>query len=203
MLYCLQHGTTFTVTAARGCDFPPDHPSFSGNESQNEVEVFNTDLVYVYTNEFEDCHGCVTQLSVCYRPSQNATVNQTILTVIILSNDDIIVHTHDLTVNTIRNNIEDNLVNCEENTLVHPYCCVTEVLEHSKQFEVENSFHYALRTYSEASAPLQHLTRVTPGYIILDSALETTVGGSIVGGNDSCRMPFFFFTISQGTDVTA
>ena len=57
------------------------HACFSQNENQNVAPALTPDVLYVYTTEFGDCSGRVTELNAdCYRPSEAASYTGTILT---------------------------------------------------------------------------------------------------------------------------
>ena len=191
-LYCyrISHAVT-----ARGCRFPPDHPSFS----QGPVHGLSPDALHVYTKEFGDCSGRVSELNLCYRPSPTATSNETILTIFIISSDNVIIRTHNITVDPVADRSDGGRINCRPDDLTHPYCCVTHVLEPSEQFIVDSNFHYAMRTYMGVSSPEVHSSEQTPGYI-LSSAPAAVVGSSVAYSSPvSVQKPMFYFSLTQGT----
>ena len=185
----------------RGCRFPPDHPSFSQSDNQNSVQPMNADILYVYTTEFGNCSGCVTELNVCYRPNATASHRERILTLIILSHDNVISRTHNITVDPVADRSDGGRINCRADDLTHPSCCVTQTLEPSEQFMVDSNSHYAMRTYMGVSSPLVHSSEQTPGYI-LSPAPATVVGSSVTYSSPvSLQKPLFYFSLTQGTDT--
>ena len=188
------------MVAARGCSFPPDHPSFSQSDNQNSVQPILTDVLYVYTTEFGDCSGCVTELNVCYTPNGAAPDRETILTIFIISSGNVITRTHNITVDPVADRSSGGRTNCRADGLAHPYCCVTQTLEPSEQFIANSSFHYAMITYSGVSSPLVHSSEQTPGYL-LNPAPAAVVGGSVAYSSPVSmeKKPMFYFSLTQGT----
>ena len=164
------------AVTVRGCRFPPDHPSFS----QGPVLPLSTDVLHVYNTEFGDCSGCVSELNLCYAPDEMATTStETILTIFIISSDNVITRTHNITVDPVADHNDGGRNNCRADGLAHPYCCVTRTLEPSEQFLVDSNFHYTMRTYMGVSLPVVHNSEQTPGYI-LNPAPAAVVGSSLV-----------------------
>ena len=191
--YCVSHAVT-----VRGCRFPPDHPSISF--SQGPIQL-GTDFLYVYTTEFGDCSGCVSELNLCYRPFHTATSTETIFTIFIISSDNVITRTHNITVDPVADHSDGGRINCRPDGLAHPYCCVTQTLEPSEQFVVDSNFHYAMRTYMGVSQPLVHRTEQTPGYV-LNPAPAAVVGSSVMYSSPvSIQKPLFYFSLTQGAST--
>ena len=181
----------------RGCRFPPDHPSFS----QGPVQPLSQDILHVYTTEFGDCSGCVSELNLCYIPRDIATSTETILTIFIISSDNVITRTHNITVDPVADHSDGGRINCRPDGLDHPYCCVNQTLEPSKQFVVDSNFHYAMRGYSGVSVPVVYNSEQTPGYI-LNPAPAAVVGSSVMYSSPvSVQKPLFYFSLTQGTDT--
>ena len=65
---------TYSAVVVSGelCEFPSDHP-IQDLESGVAVPVQQMDnnRVYIYTDTFDSCHGCVRSLRFCYRPNMN------------------------------------------------------------------------------------------------------------------------------------
>ena len=170
--------TVSHAVTVRGCRFPPDHPSFS----QGPVQSMLPDVLHVYTTEFGSYSGCVSELNLCYAPRVAATSNETILTIFIISSDNVITRTHNITVDPVADHNDGGRINCRADGLTHPYCCVTQTLEPSEQFVVDSNFHYAMRTYMGVNSRvvLHSTTREqTPGYI-LNPAPAAVVGSSVI-----------------------
>ena len=181
----------------RGCRFPPDHSSFS----QGPVQPLASDVLHVYTTEFGDCSGCVSELNLCYTPREAATSNETILTIFIISSDDVIARTHNITVDPVADHNDGGQINCRADGLAHPYCCVTQTLEPSEQFVVNSNFHYAMRKYMGVSSPLVHISEQTPGYM-LNPAPAAVVGSSVMYSSPvSLQKPLFYFSLTQGAGI--
>ena len=188
------------AVTVRGCRFPPDHPSFS----QGPVHGLSQDVLHVYTTEFGDCSGCVSELNLCYTPRNTATSNETIFTIFIISSDNVITRTHNITVDPVADHSDGGRINCRPDGLAHPYCCVTQTLEPSEQFVVDSNFHYAMRTYMGVSSPvvLHSSTREqTPGYF-LNPAPAAVVGSSVMYSSPvSLPKPLFYFSLTQGAST--
>ena len=182
----------------RGCRFPPDHPSFS----QGPVQALLQDVLHVYTTEFGDCSGYVSELNLCYTPRNTATSNETILTIFIISSDNVITRTHNITVDPVADHNDGGRINCRADGLAHPYCCVTQTLEPSEQFVVDSNFYFALRTYMGVSSPVvlhSSISEQTPGYV-LHPAPAAVVGSSVMYNSPvSEEKPLFYFSLTQGT----
>ena len=182
------------AVTVRGCGFPPDHPSFS----QGTVQSMLPDVLHVYTTEFGSCSGCVSELNLCYAPRMEATSTETILTIFIISSDNVITRTHNITVDPVADHNDGGRINCRADGLTHPYCCVTQTLEPSEQFVVDSNFHFALRTYMGVSSPLVHSSEQTPGYV-LNPAPAAVVGSSVMYSSPvSVQKPLFYFSLTQG-----
>ena len=182
----------------RGCRFPPDHPSFS----QGPVHGLSHDVLRVYTTEFGDCRGCVSELNLCYIPSEGATSNETILTIFIISSDNVITRTHNITVDPVADHNDGGQINCRADGLDQPVCCVTQTLEPSEQFVVDSNFHYAMRLYLEVSSPVVlHSSEQTPGYFLYP-APAAVVGSSVMYSSPvSLQKPLFYFSLTQGAGI--
>ena len=189
------------AVTVRGCRFPSDHPSFSQSDNQNSVQPMLADILYVYTTEFGDCSGCVSELNLCYIPREAATSNETILTIFIISSDNVITRTHNITVDPVADHNDGGRISCTAGNLTHPYCCVARTLEPSEQFVVDSNFHYAMWTYMEVSQPLLHMTEQTPGYV-LNPAPAAVVGSSVMYSSPvSVLKPLFYFSLTQGAGI--
>ena len=185
------------AVTVRGCRFPPDHPSFS----QGPVQALASDVLHVYTTEFGSCSGCVSELNLCYVPSPAATSTETILTIFIISSDNVITRTHNITVDPVADHSDGGRISCTAGNLAHPYCCVTQTLEPSEQFVVDSNFHYAMRGYSGVSLPLVHMNEQTPGYF-LNPAPAAVVGSSVPYSSPvSEQKPLFYFSLTQGAGI--
>ena len=149
---------------------------------------------YVYTDRFENCSGCVTELNLCYVDS-----HEPVLTVAIINDSNTIIHIYNITVNT---DGESYQISCSPNGVQGYYgvfCCVNQTLEAAELFEVESNFYYGLRTYSTNSS-LAHFNEYTTGYFshVSNFGEEIAVGYTIPSITSIVKKPFFYFRITPG-----
>ena len=61
--------TVLGTVSGDQCDFPPDHLTY---QSDNGLLIVDQVRVYVYTDTFGDCSGCVRAVNFCYSPRRDA-----------------------------------------------------------------------------------------------------------------------------------
>ena len=173
-----------------GCEFPSNHLAVTASSFPSLPDTFS-----VYPEQFGDCAGLITEMTVCYRPLQSSSSqNETILTVIIIGSGSI-VHIHNFTVNTFDDHTTRS--NCIQG-LSSPDCCVTYELEPYEQFNVCSNDYYALRSYSDESSPLQATSNPTTGYFFNGLLQPIVLSASVKKFPSSAlNRPMFFFTVSS------
>ena len=87
--------TVLGIVSGDQCDFPPDHPTY---QSDNGRQIVDQIRVYVYTDTFGDCSGCVRAVNFCYSPRGGAAT-ETLFTVEIRKNNDKVETSRDVIVN--------------------------------------------------------------------------------------------------------
>lgn len=192
MLWFLYHPVTVTAE----CDFPPDHPSFSINQNANDIRRAFDTYFYVYTDRFENCSGCVTELHLCY-----VDAHEPVLTVAIINDSNTIIHTHNINI-TGNTDSENYQISCSPNGVQGHYgvfCCVTQTLEAAEQFEVQSNFYYGLRTHFGNSS-LAQFEESTSGYYdwVNHFGEEIAVGYTIPSITSTLWKSFFYFSITPG-----
>ena len=133
------------------CQFPPNNPiQYLVSGSSFIAVPMASAIVYVYTDEFGNCSGCVRAVTLCYRPRQNATATEELLIEIRHKNNNV-QQTHMVTLHPVRDR-----KNCEERySLHHTDCCFEHVF--SDPFSVNHNRHYALNLPTGLmSLPLRH-----------------------------------------------
>ena len=160
------------VVSGELCQFPSDHPiQILESEVAVPVEEMENNRVYIYTDQFGNCSGCVRSLRFCYKPNMNE-----LMTIEIGNNGDGLSASHIVTVDST-----NDMTNCAERySLNHFYCCVEQML--TEPFVVgHKNWHYRLRFGNVASLLLRHQNE--------------TVAGRQEGLNGAVYKPLFYFTI--------
>ena len=161
------------------CEFPDNNPIQDLESGVTfQTEVMGNNVVYVYTDNFGDCRGCVRSIRFCYRP---ASQSEDLVTIEIRNNENNLVASYTVTVNA-----NNDRTNCAERySLLHTDCCVEQML--TEPLVVSSpQWHYGLRIANPISHLLRHQTETVNGY------LETLDGQSIAG---SVYKPLFYFII--------
>ena len=160
------------VVSGELCEFPSDHP-IQDLESGVTVEMENN-RVYIYTDWFDSCHGCVRSLMFCYKP-----VGDELMTIEIGNNG--LSTSHTVTVDST-----NDRTNCAERySLGQVDCCVEQML--TEPFVVGNhNWHYRLRFVNVASHLLRHQTETVAGR-------QEDLNGGVIEGD--VYKPLFYFTI--------
>ena len=168
------------IAVGERCEFPANNP-IQDLESGETVptESMYHDLVYVYTDTFGNCNGCVRSINFCYRPG-NAQ-SEELMTIEIRNNGNQMVASY-----TVTANAENDRNNCAERySLSHTDCCVEQILTES--FYIPNSGRrYALRISNPSSSLLRHQTATANGFI--EHLNRQSMSGSVY-------KPLFYFTI--------
>lgn len=174
------------------CSFPPNHPNVSlqsVNESGTETVH---DSIYVYTDPFHNCSGCVTDMSVCYGAS---LAGLTQISVGIINEKNTIIHVHNIYGSL--DSFENQVVVCHEFDQFFARCCLHETLTPSEQFTVETNYHFGVRG-SESLFIDRTLT--APGYY---TSSPVEVGRNLSSDrSDSTETTvpilYFYFNITPG-----
>ena len=171
---------TAAIAVGELCEFPDDHPIQDLESGETfQTQIMNNNVVYVYTDEFDDCRGCIRSIKFCYRPGGGQSVE--LMTIEIRNNGNNVVASRTVTVNA-----DDGGTNCAERySLHHTDCCVEQMLTEPLVISSPKS-HYALRIANPTSSLLRHNTTTANG------DLEHLGGQSIAG---SVYEPLFYFTI--------
>ena len=163
------------VVSGQLCQFPSDHP-IQVLESGGTVPVqeMQNNRVYIYTDWFGSCHGCVRSLRFCYKP-----VGDEFMTIEIRTPGGGGLHI--VTVDST-----NDRTNCAERySLGQVDCCVEQIL--TEPFVVGNqTFHYRLRFGNVASLLLRHQTETVAGR-------QEGLNGEVIEGD--VYKPLFYFTI--------
>ena len=167
------------VVSGQLCEFPSDHP-IQVLESGVAVPVQQMDnnRVYIYTDTFDSCHGCVRSLRFCYRPNMNELMTIEIRN----AGGGVLQASH----NIVTVDSTNDRTNCAERySLDHAYCCVEQML--TEPFVVgSQNLHYRLRFGNVESLLLRHLNETVAG------RQENLHGGVI---QNTVYKPLFYFTI--------
>ena len=165
------------VVSGELCEFPSDHP-IQDLESGVAVPVqqMPQNRVYIYTNQFDSCHGCVRSLRFCYLPNMNE-----LMTIEIRIPGGVLQASHIVTVDST-----NDRTNCAERySLDHLYCCVEQIL--TEPFVVRSqNWHYWLRFGNVPSLLLRHLNETVAGR-------QEDLNGGVIEG--TVYKPLFYFTI--------
>ena len=166
------------VVSGELCEFPYDHP-IQVLESGGTVPVqfMENNRVYIYTDQFGSCHGCVRSLRFCYRPQTDEFMTIEIRT----PGGSGLQDSHIVTVDSA-----NDMTNCAERYSLDPaYCCVEQML--TEPFVVGNqNLHYWLRFGNVASLLLRHLNETVAGR-------QEDLNGGVIEGD--VYKPLFYFTI--------
>ena len=132
--------------------------------------------MYIYTDQFNSCHGCVRSLRFCYQPHSDA-----LMTIEIRSPGGVLQDSHIVTVDAA-----NDMTNCAERySLDHAYCCVEQML--TEPFVVgHQNWHYWLRFGNVPSLLLSHQTETVAGR-------QEGLNGGVIEGD--VYKPLFYFTI--------
>ena len=165
------------VVSGQLCEFPSDHPI---QDLESEVAVLvqqmGNNRVYIYTDQFGSCHGCVRSLRFCYLPNSDE-----LMTIEIRSPGGVLQDSHVVTVDSA-----NDRTNCAERySLNTAYCCVEQML--TEPFVVgSQNWHYRLRFDNVASFLLRHQTETVAGR-------QEGLNGGVI--QDTVYKPLFYFTI--------
>lgn len=174
------------------CSFPPNHPNVSlhsVNESGTETVY---DSIYVYTDPFHNCSGCVTDISVCYGVF---LAGLTQISVGIINEENTIIHVYNIYGGL--GSFENQVVICQEFDQFFARCCLYEMLTPSKQFTVQPNYHFGVWG-SESLFIDRRLT--APGYYT-SSPVEVGRNLSSDRSNStetSVQILYFYFNITPG-----
>ena len=167
------------VVSGELCEFPSDHP-IQDLESGGTVPVLEMDNnhVYIYTDQFDSCHGCVRSLRFCYLPNSNEFMTIEIRN---SGGGNGFQANHVVTVDST-----NDRTNCAERySLDRAYCCVEQML--TEPFVVGGqNLHYRLRFDGVASLLLRHLNETVAGR-------QEDVHGEVI--QNTVYKPLFYFTI--------
>ena len=171
--------TVLGTVSGDQCDFPPDHPTY---QSDNGLQIVDQIRVYVYTDTFGDCSGCVRAVNFCYLPRGGAAT-ETLFTVEIRKNNNEVETSRDVIVNP--DSDRNNRTNCLNDGLD---CCLEQIL--AEPFSVVHNRHYALRvTFGPHSLLLQNMSELANGHQI-----NINDGSTI---DSPLHKPLFFFSINS------
>ena len=171
--------TVLGTVSGDQCDFPPDHPTY---QSDNGLQFVHQIRVYVYTDTFGDCSGCVRAVNFCYSPRGDAAT-ETLFTVEIRKNNDEVETSRDVIV--YPDSDRNNRTNCLNDGLD---CCLEQIL--AEPFSVVHNRHYALRIpLGLKSLLLQNISELANGHQI-----DINNGATI---NSPLHKPLFFFSINS------
>ena len=168
--------------------FPPDYlPPDISSITQSADFQQDGDTAYFYTDQFESCSGCVTELSLCYFTSSQPNP----ITVFIVNEDNTIVHVHSFNGPVVSTENHDTY--CEDfgSFLL---CCSYETPTQSEQFEVQSTDHYGV--WSEGSLPV-HMTEVEEGFVT-QATTNLEVGVNIGSSTSNIQKIYFHFIITPG-----
>ena len=149
----------FSAVAVLGelCEFPADNPIRDLEDGETiQTQIFGNSRVYIYTDKFGNCHGCVVSVKFCYRPG--SIESEDLMTVEIRNGGHRPTDSYTVIVNTTRDR-----ANCPERyNLGFSQCCVEQPLTES--FAVTNpQWYYALRLFNPSSSLLYHLNEAVNG----------------------------------------
>ena len=165
------------VVSGELCEFPSDHPmqALESGETVPVLEMENN-RVYIYTDQFESCHGCVRSLRFCYLPNSDE-----LMTIEIRSPGGVLRDSHIVTVDAA-----NDIANCADTDgLDHAFCCVEQIL--TEPFVVgSQNWHYRLRFGNVASLLLRHQNETVAGR-------QEDLNGGVI--EDTVYKPLFYFTI--------
>ncbi|CAI8053210.1 hypothetical protein GBAR_LOCUS29101 [Geodia barretti] len=178
--------TSHNFLAAEGaCNFPPDYlPPDLSSITNTAIQ----DTVYVYTDTFGNCSGCVTELSVCY--VAYSTPNP--MKVFVVDDENTIVHVHSFTGPTTSTENMD--------TYCEPFgsfslCCSYLPLAPSEQFVVRSTDHYGV-WYSEQLA--FRASNEERGHYVTPELTPLEVGVNINSSIYDILKIYFHLIISPG-----
>ena len=140
--------------------------------------------MYVYTDTFENCSGCVTAFSVCYL----VVLTPNLMTIFIVDEDGTIVHVYDFLAPTDN----DQNTDCLDIEL----CCTHQTLSPSQRFEVQSSHHYGIWS-RWAQLAVQQSPRV-PGHYVTYELTPLEVGVNINTTIHTIQRAHFHFSITPG-----
>ena len=167
------------VVSGQLCEFPSDHPiQVLESGGTVPVEEMGNNRVFIYTDQFGSCHGCVRSLRFCYGP-----IGDELMTIEIRNNGGGVglSTSHTVTVDST-----NDRTNCAERySLDHAYCCVEQILTGPFVVGYQN-LHYRLRFGNVASLLLRHQTETVAGR-------QEGLNGEVIEGD--VYKPLFYFTI--------
>ena len=165
------------VVSGELCEFPSDHP-IQDLESgvAVPVQLMENNRVYIYTDQFGSCHGCVRSLRFCYLPNSDE-----LMTIEIRNAGGGLQDSHIVTVDST-----NDRTNCAERySLITAFCCVEQMLTEPFVMETPNR-HYRLRFGGVPSLLLSHQTETVAGR-------QEGLNGGVIEGD--VYKPLFYFTI--------
>ena len=148
-----------------------------------QVQVVGNNRVYIYNQQFGNCHGCVRALQFCYRHGGSGTSELMTIEIRGPGNSGVQA-TH-----TVMVDPNSDGINCAERYTLTDFldCCVEQNL--TDVFEVnDQNNHYALRIPNTG-----HLLRYDTNQPV-DGEQEDLNGNPIQG---SVYQPLFYFTIDK------
>ena len=177
------------MTVAASCSFPPDHPTISLNDLPVNEIVQVYDDIYVFTDTFSDCSGCVTEMSACYMVFLG---QPTPLSVLIINEESTITHVYN-TVIYLTSSSDNQDTNCTVYDEFYSLCCLRQTLTPCEQFTVQSNHHFGLWSTEQVHA--QQTT--TPGYFTgADIAVGTTLTN--FAGTETVEKSYVYFNIIPG-----
>ena len=167
------------VVSGELCEFPSDHPiQVLESGGTVPVQLMDNNRVYIYTDQFGSCHGCVRSLRFCYKHQTDE-----FMTIEIRNPGGGLRDSHNVTVDST-----NDRTNCAERYSLDPsaYCCVEQML--TEPFLVGNhNLHYRLRFGNVASLLLRHQTETVAGR-------QEGLNGGVI--QNIVYKPLFYFTIA-------
>ena len=181
-----------TVAADGSCNFPPDYlPPDLSSITQNAIYTVGQGTVWVYSDLFGNCSGCVEKLSVCYVASSTPSP----MKVFAVDEENTIVHVHSFTAPTTSTENQDTYCEPLETSSL---CCSYETLTPSEQFAVQGTDHYGV-WYSEQIAFDAVLEE--QGHYVTEELTPLEVGVNINSSIHNIPKIYFHFIISPGTPI--
>ena len=174
-----------SLVLAEYCQFPADHPIQDLESGDTvRVQILDSRRVYIYTDSFDDCRGCVRSIKFCYSAGIGDNVE---LMTILVGNDPRESH------RVIVNSTHDR-GNCGQRySLGLGDCCVEQILTESFVISSQ-SRHYALRIRNPPASPLRHQSKTVAGEIV------DLNGNPIL---EPVYQPLFYFVIDPSDGMSS
>ena len=167
------------------CRFPPDYLI---SDPHSMVQPYISDIVYVYTDPFANCSGCVREISVCYFTFSDPNN----MLVFIVDEESTIVHTHSFVgPETNTDNPSTECVDYESFSV----CCSNQSLSQSEQFAVWSSEYYGVWSQQQMAI---HGTLRGQGHYVTQALTLLEVGQNINSSTYDLEKIFFHFVITPG-----